>query len=128
MKMNPKALADTALSQVDNVGYYLSVYGVTDKLNRHNILAGVFDTMQRYNGEKESLQVRVHTTRIFVEQGVDSLKQLNPAKPDGIQNLTSLVSKQAEIAGNRAESLAGRYVPAAKPLVSKLNKLRARIV
>ncbi|GAA3927779.1 hypothetical protein GCM10022277_25230 [Litoribacillus peritrichatus] len=128
MKMNSKVLADTALNQVDNVGYYLSVYGVTDKVTRHTLMAGVFETMQRYNGQKESLQVRVNTTRVRVEQGVESLKQLNLTKPEGIQNLTSLVSKQVDQAGKSAESLAGKYIPAAKPLVSKLNQLRARII
>jgi hypothetical protein len=127
MKVNTKVLADTALTQVDNIGYYLSVYGVTDKVNRHNLLAGVFDSMQRYNGQKESIQVRINTARVRVEQGVESIKDLNLTKPEGIQNLTTLVSGQVEQAGKTAETLAGKYVPAAKPLVSKLNELRASI-
>lgn len=128
MKMNTKVLADTALNQVDNIGFYLSVYGVTDKVNRHNLMAGVFDSMQRYNGEKESLQVRINTARVRVENGVETIKQLNLTKPEGIQNLTSLVTGQVDQAGKKAENLAGKYVPAAKPLVSKLNQLRARFV
>jgi hypothetical protein len=128
MKMNPKALADTALTQVDNIGFYLSVYGVTDKVNRHNLMAGVFDSMQRYNGEKESLQVRINTARVRVEQGVETFKQLNLAKPEGRQQLTELVTDQVDQAGKKVENLAGKYVPAAKPLVSKLNQLRARFV
>lgn len=128
MKMNTKALADTALNQVDNIGFYLSVYGVTDKVNRHTIMAGVFDSMQRYNGEKESLQVRINTARVRVEHGVESIKQLNLTKPEGIQNLTSLVTEQVDQAGKKAETLAGKYVPAAKPLVSKINQLRARFI
>jgi len=128
MKMNTKVLADTALNQVDNIGFYLSTYGVTDKVTRHTLLAGVFDSMQRYNGQKESFQVRINTARVRVEQGVESIKQLNPAKPDGIQNITTLVSEQVNQAGKKAENLAGKYVPAAQPLVAKFNKLSARFV
>lgn len=124
MKMNTKVLTETALNQVDNLGFYLSTYGVTDKVNRHNLLAGVFDSMQRYNGQKESLQVRVNTARVRVEQSVETIKQLNP---ESIQNLSSLVSEQVDQAGKAAESLAGKYVPAAKPLVSRLNQLASSI-
>jgi hypothetical protein len=122
MKVNTKVIADTALNQLDNIGFYLSVYGVTDKVNRHNLLAGVFDTMQRYNGQKESAQVRINTARVRLESGLESLKQMNP------QNIQGLVSEQAEQVGQKAEALAGQFVPAAQPIVAKANKLRARYI
>ncbi|HET8801777.1 MAG TPA: hypothetical protein VFN01_11400 [Marinobacter sp.] len=65
--MNRKQLVNMALEGVDTLGYRLEQYGITGKLNRHNIAAFLMAEQKHLEGEWDSIQVRVNRRRSQVE-------------------------------------------------------------
>ncbi len=57
--MNTKKIADLALQQLDNVGFQLRSYGITDKVNRHDIVAFAMAQQNRFKGEMTRLDLHV---------------------------------------------------------------------
>lgn len=57
--MNTKKITDLALQQLDNVGFQLRAYGITDKVNRHDIVAFAMTQQSRFKGEMTRLELRV---------------------------------------------------------------------
>lgn len=65
--MNTKKLMNTALNGLDRIGYTLDRYGITSKVNRHNLAAFVMAEQKHLEGEWDSLQVRFECRKSRVE-------------------------------------------------------------
>ena len=63
MKQTQKLL-ETALNGLDSLGFRLEEMGITDKVNRHNLLAFLFAEQQRLKGELDSLNVRISSRKV----------------------------------------------------------------
>ena len=66
--MNTQKLLNMALNGVDAIGYRLDQYGITGKVNRHNIAAFLAAEQKHLEGEWDSIQVRVNRRRSQVER------------------------------------------------------------
>ncbi|WP_273205649.1 hypothetical protein [Marinobacter subterrani] len=66
--MNTQALLNIALNGVDTLGYRLDQFGITGKVNRHNIAAFLMAEQKHLEGEWDSIQVRVNRRRSQVEK------------------------------------------------------------
>lgn len=66
--MNTQKLLNMALNGVDVIGYRLDQYGITGKVNRHNIAAFLAAEQRHLEGEWDSIQVRVNRRRSQVEK------------------------------------------------------------
>lgn len=65
--MNTKKLMNTALNGLDRLGYTLDQYGITGKVNRHNLAAFVMAEQKHLEGEWDSLQVRFERRKASAE-------------------------------------------------------------
>lgn len=65
--MIPKKLLDTALNGLDSIGYRLDQYGITGKLNRHNLAAFIMLEQKHLEGEWDSIQARFDRRRSQVD-------------------------------------------------------------
>ncbi len=72
--MNTKKLMNTALNGLDRVGYTLDQYGITSKVNRHNLAAFVMAEQRHLEGEWDSLQVRFERRKSSVEALLHSVE------------------------------------------------------
>lgn len=72
--MNTKKLLDTALNGLDYVGFQLDQYGITGKVNRHNLAALLMAEQHHLEGQWDSLQVRIDRRRASLEALVDSIE------------------------------------------------------
>ncbi len=72
--MITKKLMNTALNGLDRVGYTLDQYGITSKVNRHNLAAFVMAEQRHLEGEWDSLQVRFERRKSSVEALVQSVE------------------------------------------------------
>ncbi|TNE75878.1 MAG: hypothetical protein EP339_08465, partial [Gammaproteobacteria bacterium] len=66
--MNTQKLIDMALQGVDTLGYRLDQFGITGKLNRHNIAAFLMAEQKHLEGEWDSIQAKVDRRRSQFEQ------------------------------------------------------------
>lgn len=66
--MNTETLLNMALNGVDALGYRLDQYGITGKVNRHNIAAFLAAEQKHLEGEWDSIQVRVTRRRSQFEK------------------------------------------------------------
>lgn len=55
--------SEILLKQIDNIGYYLSKYGLSDQFNRHNCIALLVMGDQRIRGELGRLQLKINTQK-----------------------------------------------------------------
>ena len=74
--MNIKHFADTALGQLDNIGFQLDEMGITDKVNRHTIIAFAMNEQQRLQGELDSLKARVGSRKVQVNRLITRAENL----------------------------------------------------
>ncbi|NMT62572.1 hypothetical protein [Marinobacter orientalis] len=65
--MNTKKLINSALNGLDSIGYRLDQYGITDKLNRHNLAAFIMLEQKHLEGEWDSIQAKFDRRRSQVE-------------------------------------------------------------
>lgn len=65
--MKTQQLLDTALNGLDRVGFQLDQYGLTDKLNRHNLAAFIMLEQKHLEGEWDSIQAKFDRRRSQVE-------------------------------------------------------------
>jgi hypothetical protein len=72
---NVERYAELALRQLDNAGYYLSRYGISDKVNRHNLIALAMTRRERIKGELSRLELRLALQRKQLQQQVDRLSE-----------------------------------------------------
>ncbi len=70
---NVDRYAELALRQLDTAGYYLSRYGISNKVNRHNLIALMMTRRERLKGELSRLELRVALQRKQLQQQVDKL-------------------------------------------------------
>lgn len=76
--MNTQKLMNTALNSLDAIGYRLDQYGITGKVNRHNLAAFIMLEQKHLEGEWDSIQVRLDRRRAQVESLVRPvLNQVN---------------------------------------------------
>lgn len=65
--MKTQQLLDTALKGLDVAGFKLDQYGITGKLNRHNLMAFISMEQKHLEGEWDSIQVRFDRRRSQLE-------------------------------------------------------------
>ncbi len=65
--MNTQKLMNTALNSLDALGYRLDQYGITGKVNRHNLAAFLMVEQKHLEGEWDSIQARIDRRRSQVE-------------------------------------------------------------
>jgi hypothetical protein len=65
--MKAQQLLDTALNGLDRVGFQLEQYGITGKLNRHNLAAFIMLEQKHLEGEWDSIQAKFDRRRSQVE-------------------------------------------------------------
>ncbi len=98
MKLNNSV--DLAMTQIDNLGFQLSRFGITDRLNRHTVLAYLFNGQQNLKGELESLTVRLETSKVRANQQCQAIESALETRFGG------LLSPAAEaLAGIRRQLL-----------------------
>lgn len=61
--MNFQSLTEQALKQLDSAGYMLSRYGITEKVNRHNLIALVMTEREHLKGELSRLELKARLQR-----------------------------------------------------------------
>lgn len=72
--MNTKKLIDTALNGLDSLGYQLDQYGITGKVNRHNLAAFVMNEQKHLEGEWDSIQARIDRRKSQLEGLVNAVE------------------------------------------------------
>ncbi len=78
--------SEIALRQLDQVGYHLSSWGVTDKINRHNCIARLITEDQRLRGELSRLELKVGIQKMkvnklkgIISDRIDDVASFTPA-------------------------------------------------
>lgn len=66
--INTKALINRALAGLDYVGFQLEALGITDKVNRHNVIAFVFAEQKNLEGQLDSLNARIGAQKVRIER------------------------------------------------------------
>ncbi len=66
--MNLEPITNFSLKQLDTAGYYLSRYGITDQVNRHNLIALAMTEKERIMGEVSRLELKVQLQRRRLEK------------------------------------------------------------
>ncbi|MBD3658239.1 MULTISPECIES: hypothetical protein [Marinobacter] len=61
--MNTQKLINTALNGLDALGYRLDQFGITGRLNRHNVAAFIMLEQKHLEGEWDSIQARIDRRR-----------------------------------------------------------------
>lgn len=69
-------IAETALSQIDSLGFHLDSIGVENQINRHNLIAAVMFGQKRLEGEMDSLNARIDIGKARVEGVIDNAEKL----------------------------------------------------
>ncbi|WP_027830075.1 hypothetical protein [Marinobacter sp. HL-58] len=65
--MDTKKLINTALNGLDIIGYQLDQYGITGKLNRHNLAAYIMLEQKHLEGEWDSIQAKFDRRRSQID-------------------------------------------------------------
>jgi hypothetical protein len=73
--MNLENIANFGLKQVDTAGYYLSRYGITDQVNRHNLIAIAMTEKERLLAEASRLELRLKLQKRRLENLAQQLDQ-----------------------------------------------------
>jgi hypothetical protein len=73
--MNRQKLQDLALQGVDTLGYQLDRFGITSKVNRHNLAAYLMHGQKQLEGEWDSLQVRFDLQKARFERLSETVEQ-----------------------------------------------------
>jgi len=69
-------LAESLLSQLDNLGYQLDSMGVENQINRHNLIALLMFGQKRLEGELDSLHARIGSGKAKVDDILGSAEKL----------------------------------------------------
>lgn len=78
--MDTKKLINTALIGLDHLGYRLDQFGITTRVNRHNVAAFLMAEQHHLEGEWDSFQARIDRRKAAFE----SLKHSLEAHADGL--------------------------------------------
>ena len=71
--MNLESVADFGLKQLDTAGYYLSRYGITDQVNRHNLIAIAMTEKDKLLAEYSRLEMKAKMQKRRLEKLRDEL-------------------------------------------------------
>ncbi|PIE41433.1 MAG: hypothetical protein CSA49_03335 [Gammaproteobacteria bacterium] len=66
--MNSKTVINFALNQLDNLGYELQRYGISNQVNRHNLAALAMTKQQQIKGEVACYELRLAIQRNRLEK------------------------------------------------------------
>jgi len=69
------SLVNSALGQLDSLGYQLDVMGVDNRINRHNLIAFALFNQKRVEGELDSLSAKIGSTKAKANALVDITEQ-----------------------------------------------------
>lgn len=94
--MNVNRLVNTAMLGLDRVGFQLDAMGITNKVNRHNLIALVMLEQKHLAGELDSLTARFESKKSKVDQLSRQAERVVRARVD---QANSLVKKVRERAG-----------------------------
>lgn len=95
--MNTQKLINTALNGLDSIGYRLDQYGITGKLNRHNLAAFIMLEQKHLEGEWDSIQAKFDRRR----SQIDGLLNAIETRTDPfIKPLVSRVNQFRGVSGN----------------------------
>lgn len=72
---NVERYAELALRQLDTAGYYLSRYRISDKINRHNVIALAMTQRERIKGELSRLELKLALQRKQWQQQIEQLSE-----------------------------------------------------
>lgn len=78
MKIDKKLneLAESALTQLDSLGYRLDAIGVENQINRHNLIALIMFGQKRLEGELDSMNAVIDTGKSKIESVASSVEKL----------------------------------------------------
>lgn len=89
--MDTKKLINTALIGLDHLGYRLDQFGITTRVNRHNVAAFLMAEQYHLEGEWDSLQAKIDRRKAEFE----SLKHALEARAEGFgRSLSRLRNKR----------------------------------
>lgn len=71
--MSIEQAANFALKQLDSIGYYLSRYGISDQVNRHNLIAIAMTEKEKLMGEMARLELKAKIQKRRIEKLRDQL-------------------------------------------------------
>ncbi|MFE8070153.1 hypothetical protein QQM79_03765 [Marinobacteraceae bacterium S3BR75-40.1] len=69
-------LVDSALEGLDNLGYQLETMGISDRVNRHTVIAYAMAEQYHLQGELDSLKARVGHYQLQAERTVGFFEKL----------------------------------------------------
>lgn len=69
-------LAESALSQIDALGFRLDAIGVDNQINRHNLIALLMFGQKRLEGEMDSFNAKVDVSKAKVEGIITNTEKL----------------------------------------------------
>ncbi|RLT92116.1 hypothetical protein [Ketobacter sp.] len=99
--MNLEPLANFGLKQLDTAGYYLSRYGITDQVNRHNLIAIAMTEKERLLGEVSRFELRYKMQKRRLEQ---LRKELDGQLDELIARTPKAVAERLYVAKNKVNS------------------------
>ncbi len=73
--LNQNTLINRALESIDYVGFQLEALGLTDKVNRHNVIAFLFAEQKYLEGQLDCLSARVGTGKARLESFGDLVQR-----------------------------------------------------
>lgn len=79
LPMNTQQLLNSALNGLDRIGFQLDQYGITGKLNRHNLAAFIMLEQKHLEGEWDSIQAKFDRRRSQIDGVLDTIEMR--AKP-----------------------------------------------
>lgn len=66
--MNLESVTNFGLKQLDTAGYYLSRYGITDQINRHNLIAIAMTEKEKFLGEVSRYELKFKMQKRRLQQ------------------------------------------------------------
>ena len=66
--MTLDSITNFGLKQLDNAGYYLTRYGITDQVNRHNLIAIAMTEKEKLMGEMARLELKAKIQKRRIEK------------------------------------------------------------
>ncbi|MEX2475111.1 hypothetical protein [Marinobacter sp.] len=74
--MNTQKLMNTALNSLDELGRRLDQYGITGRINRHNLAAFIMLEQKQLEGEWDSIQAKFDRRRSQVDGLINRVRGL----------------------------------------------------
>jgi hypothetical protein len=101
--VNSQSLINRALESIDYVGFQLEALGVTDQVNRHNVIAFLFAEQKNLEGQLDSISAKVDAQKARLES-------LKSALEKRVQTGVDLALKPARFTLDTLNSLKARFI------------------